>query len=91
MTAPGTARRTPIRILLGTAAEGGAVEVTGWVKTSRFSKNVSFVHLFDGSTPKTVQVVLNADQAEAFKARLGVGAAARITGTWKASPGGRQD
>ncbi|MCB9682835.1 MAG: asparagine--tRNA ligase [Alphaproteobacteria bacterium] len=86
----GTDRRTPIRTLLAGAADGAPVRVTGWVKTSRFSKNVSFVHLFDGSTPQTVQVILDVDQAEAFKTRLGIGAAVAITGTWKASPGGHQ-
>ena len=57
----GTARRQPIRALLAAAALGDPVTATGWVKTSRFSKNVSFVHLFDGSTPQTVQVILKDD------------------------------
>ncbi len=90
MSRHGTARRTPISTLLTTAVEGATVEVTGWVKTSRFGKNVSFVHLFDGSTPSTVQVILNSEQAVEFKTRLGVGTAVRITGAWKTSPGGRQ-
>ena len=66
------------------------VTLTGWVKTSRFSKNVSFVHVFDGSTPKTIQVVLAAELADTYKAELGIGAAVRITGTWVTSPGGKQ-
>ncbi len=84
------ARRTPIRELLSTAVEGASVEVTGWVKTSRFSKNVSFVHLFDGSTPATVQVVLSAELAAEHKAALGVGAAVRARGAWVPSPGSGQ-
>ena len=86
----GVDRRTPIRDLLTNANAGADVTVTGWVKTSRFSKNVSFVHVFDGSTPKTVQIVLNAELAEQFKAELGIGAAVRIHGAWVQSPGGEQ-
>jgi asparaginyl-tRNA synthetase len=61
------------------------------VKTSRFSKNVSFVHFFDGSTTQTVQVVLGPDDAIAFKGALGVGTAVCVSGTWVESPGGKQD
>lgn len=86
----GVDRRTPVRDLLTNANAGADVIVTGWVKTSRFSKNVSFVHIFDGSTPKTVQIVLNAELAEQFKSDLGIGAAVRIRGEWVASPGGEQ-
>jgi asparaginyl-tRNA synthetase len=86
----GVHRRTPIRHLLPSAQDGASVVVTGWVKTSRFSKNVSFVHLFDGSTTKTVQVVLTADQARDLEARLGIGASVRVNGRWVASPAPEQ-
>ncbi len=88
---PGLDRRTPIRRLLAAAVEGNRVELNGWVKTSRFSKNVAFVHLFDGSTPKTVQVVLPPEMAEELQARLGIGAAVHVVGRWAPSPGGEQD
>jgi asparaginyl-tRNA synthetase len=83
-------RRKPIRTLLASPEVGARVEVNGWVKTSRFSKNVSFVHLFDGSTPATLQVVLRPDLDPAVQARLGIGAAVHVTGTWVASPGSEQ-
>ncbi|MEO0599976.1 MAG: OB-fold nucleic acid binding domain-containing protein, partial [Myxococcota bacterium] len=86
----GPDRRTPIRRLLAEAVEGNRVVANGWVKTSRFSKNVSFVHLFDGSTPKTLQVVLDAETDEAITSRLGVGAAVRVEGRWVSSPGAEQ-
>jgi len=86
----GVARRVPIRILLASAEAGRPVTVTGWVKTARFSKNVSFVHLFDGSGTKTVQVVLNADQAVQYEKDLGIGAALQVDGKWVASQGGKQ-
>ncbi len=88
--AAGTARRTPIRSLLAGAAEGADVVATGWIKTSRFSKNVSFLHLFDGSGPASVQVVLTEPPSDALKARLGLHAAVRVRGAWAASPGGEQ-
>jgi asparaginyl-tRNA synthetase len=87
----GVTRRTPIRVLLATAEPGRPVEATGWIKTARFSKNVSFVHLFDGSGARTVQVVLTSEQAEQHRADLGVGASVRVTGSWVPSPGGKQD
>ena len=86
----GLDRRIPIRRLLDSAVEGNPVELTGWVKTSRFSKNVSFVHIFDGSGPDTIQAVLPAELAEEYATRLGVAAAVRIVGVWVASPGKEQ-
>jgi asparaginyl-tRNA synthetase len=86
----GVDRRIAIRHLLAGAVEGARVEVTGWVKTSRFSKNVSFVHVYDGSTTRTIQVVLDAAQAETWGPRLGIGAAVRFAGVWVKSPGGEQ-
>jgi asparaginyl-tRNA synthetase len=86
----GVDRRVPIRRLLAEAREGRAVEVTGWVRTSRFTKNVSFVHLYDGSTPKTVQVVIPAERAEALQSQLGIGTAVRVKGTWVPSPASGQ-
>ena len=86
----GLDRRTPIRRLLASAAEGNPVEITGWIKTSRFGKNVSFLHVFDGSSPRTIQVVLGPHVVETLRGRLGVGAAVRVFGEWKASPGREQ-
>ncbi|MBX2797852.1 MAG: asparagine--tRNA ligase [Myxococcales bacterium] len=83
-------RRVPIRRLLSEAAEGQPVVITGWVKTSRFGKNVSFVHLFDGSTPNTIQAVLPANFDAELQGQLGVGTALRVTGQWVASPGSEQ-
>jgi len=88
--AAGVTRRTPIATLLDAAVPGNEVVLTGWIRTSRFSKNVSFLHLFDGSDARTVQIVLGDDTADALKKRLGVGAAIRVHGTWVQSPGGKQ-
>jgi asparaginyl-tRNA synthetase len=79
-------RRTTVAQILSGGAVGDAVEATGWVKTSRFSKNVSFVHVMDGSTVRTLQVVLSAEHAVTFKSRLVIGAAVKIAGTLVESP-----
>ncbi len=85
----GTSRRTAIRVLNSQAAEGTRVEVTGWVRTSRFSKNVGFVHVGDGSTPATLQLVLKQPD-DHLVSRLGIGAAVRATGSWVRSVGAEQ-
>jgi asparaginyl-tRNA synthetase len=50
-------RRTPIRTLLNQAVEGQSVELTGWVRNKRISKNVGFLELNDGSTLANIQLV----------------------------------
>jgi len=77
--------------LLQNATVGATVTATGWIKTSRFSKNVSFVHLYDGSSTETVQVVFDGEPDPDLKTRLGAGVAVRVEGTWVESPGGKQD
>jgi asparaginyl-tRNA synthetase len=86
----GIHRRRRIVDLLAEAKLDQSIDVTGWVKTSRFSKNISFVHVFDGSTPSTVQVILDPESAEDLKPKLGVGTAIRVRGHWVASPGAGQ-
>ncbi|MCO4744112.1 MAG: asparagine--tRNA ligase [Proteobacteria bacterium] len=86
----GVDRRIPIQTLLATAEPGNPVTVTGWVKTSRFSKNVSFLHLYDGSGPKTVQVVLSKETGLEMQSELGQGTSVKVVGAWVESRGGKQ-
>ena len=86
MSDRGAHRRTPIARLLSEAGEGVSAIVTGWIKTSRFSKNVSFLHLYDGSTPKTLQVILTPEQAELLAGRLNIGASVWVKGHFRRSP-----
>lgn len=84
----GTARRTSIARLLAAAAADQPVTLTGWIKTSRFSKNVVFVEVFDGSSPATIQVVLDADALDPdLRSQLDAGASVRCTGVWVPSLG----
>lgn len=54
-----TIRRTKIVELLQRRDFGAAVNVKGWVRTRRGSKQVSFIALNDGSTINNVQIVVD--------------------------------
>lgn len=81
--------------LLSTPAEAACspvaapVTVQGWIRTSRFAKRVTFLHLSDGS-PETLQIVIAPAVPAALRARLGIGAAVRITGVLVPSRGAEQ-
>jgi asparaginyl-tRNA synthetase len=80
--------RSEIKDVLARGKAGDAATVAGWIKSVRASKSVAFVHLNDGSTFDSLQVVV----PEAFPGRdrvLGqiTGAALRVKGTLVASPG----
>ena len=62
-------------------AHRGAVEVEGWIRTVRESKNAGFIELSDGSSFKTVQVVFDPDGISNELAKsLATGAAIRVAG-----------
>jgi len=77
-----------IREILKTAQDGQSVEVHGWVKSRRGSKNVAFVIVNDGSTQNDLQIVLE-DKLPAFAKleMIQTGASIRAMGTLKASLG----
>ena len=53
-------RRTKIVDVLQSTDYNSTVNVKGWVRTRRGSKNVNFIALNDGSTIKNVQIVADA-------------------------------
>ena len=55
-------KRTRISDLLKNGQAGVEVNVRGWVRTRRSSKQVAFVALNDGSTINNVQVVIDIDK-----------------------------
>jgi asparaginyl-tRNA synthetase len=69
------------------------VEVSGWVRTRRDSKQgFSFIELNDGSCMANLQVVVDADvpgYAETIK-QVTTGASIHVAGTLKESPGAKQ-
>lgn len=60
------------------------VTVCGWVRTARNSKNMAFMELNDGTTFRSIQVVIDKQNFEAdedFAECMKVGAAVKVTGT----------
>ncbi len=80
--------RKQIREILKGAVDGMAVTVHGWVRSKRVSKNFAFVVINDGSQQDDLQLVVDAS-SPAFGAldRVNTGAAIKVDGVMKASPG----
>ena len=84
-------KRTEIKKLLHEAAVGTEVNVKGWVRTKRGSKNVAFIALNDGSTIHNIQIVVGMDLADAVHLpKVTTGASISVTGEVVASQGGNQ-
>ncbi|NLM20667.1 MAG: asparagine--tRNA ligase [Peptococcaceae bacterium] len=70
---------------------GREVELAGWVRTVRVSKDFGFIEFNDGSQFKNLQIVFD-NSLENFPAvaKLGVGSALTVQGTIVPSPGKNQ-
>lgn len=83
-------KRTEIKDLFNdeSAYTGKHITVCGWIRTSRQSKNISFIELNDGSSFKNLQVVYNEEAINNFNeiAALNVGSAICVNGTLAATP-----
>ncbi|MDY3051840.1 MAG: asparagine--tRNA ligase [Ndongobacter sp.] len=67
------------------------VELQGWVRNSRFSKNVGFIELNDGSFGRTVQVVLPAELENFDEAsHWGLSSAVEVRGVVVLTPQAKQ-
>ena len=51
-------KKLDIKALLQSSEIGKEVNVKGWVRTKRGSKNVAFIAMNDGSTIKNIQIVV---------------------------------
>lgn len=73
-------------------SDGTQVEVNGWIRTLRISKNFGFIELNDGSFFKNLQIVIEADSLSNFAevAKLNVGSALRVAGTLVLTPQAKQ-
>ena len=84
-------RRTKIADLLKSKDYGTEVNVRGWVRTRRSSKQVAFVALNDGSTINNVQIVIDADKFdEEYVKQFTTGACLSVNGMLVESIGGGQ-
>jgi len=84
-------KRTEIKYLLELTDFGKDVNVKGWVRTKRASKNVAFIALNDGSTIKNVQIVVEMNEKiEKVLEHIHTGAALSVDGELKESLGSGQ-
>ncbi len=86
-------RRTEILDLFtDTPSDGTVITASGWVKTSRESKNVGFLEINDGSCFGNMQIVIDAGAFENFKelANLPVGSSVTVTGQIILTPEAKQ-
>ena len=84
-------KRTEIKALLQEAEVGKKVNVKGWVRTKRGSKNVAFVALNDGSVIHNIQIVVDLEKFnESDLAQVNTGASISVDGEVVASQGSGQ-
>jgi asparaginyl-tRNA synthetase len=83
--------RTKIKDLLASTAQQEGINIKGWVRTKRGSKNVSFIAMNDGSTLNNIQVVAdNANFDEDIMKNITTGASLSIIGNLIESQGSGQ-
>lgn len=84
-------KRTEIKSLLLSAEVGAKVNVKGWVRTKRGSKNVAFIALNDGSGIHNVQIVVDFEKiSEEILSKVTTGASISVDGEVVASQGSGQ-
>lgn len=84
-------KRTKIKDILQSTDFGKEINVKGWVRTKRASKNVAFIALNDGSVIHNIQVVADLDNIkEEVLQKIHTGASLSITGIIIESPGSGQ-
>ncbi|MBO7399514.1 MAG: asparagine--tRNA ligase [Clostridia bacterium] len=59
---------------------GKTVTVCGWVRTSRDSKNISFLEINDGTTFKHLQIVIEKEKVSDFERAMKLGASVKVNG-----------
>jgi asparaginyl-tRNA synthetase len=85
------ASRIKIKDLLSAPPIGTDINIKGWVRTKRGSKNVSFVAINDGSTIKNLQAVFDSTKfTEDDLKTVTTGACVSVDGTLVESQGGGQ-
>ena len=83
-----TIKRKKIVDVLKSEALGNTVNVKGWVRTRRGSKQVNFIALNDGSTINNVQIVVDVDKlGDEFLKPITTGASISVNGILTQSQG----
>ncbi len=80
------------QLFMTAPTDGAPVEVNGWARTLRISKNFGFIELNDGSYFKNLQIVIEEETLSNFKevAKLNVGSAVRVKGVLVLTPDAKQ-
>src|SRR6201998_1415021 len=79
---------TPIKVALQRSGPIDAIQVQGWVRTRRDSKDFSFIELNDGSSLRNLQIIArNSLPNYADIQKLTTGASVRVSGALVASQG----
>lgn len=79
-----------IKELLENGKVGEKISVSGWIRTRRDSKTVTFLELNDGSCFKNLQVTLDVSEHGNILSSLGTGTSVTIDGTLVQSPAAGQ-
>ncbi|HEY8401019.1 MAG TPA: asparagine--tRNA ligase [Cytophagaceae bacterium] len=88
---PTDLKRTKVKDLLKSEATGNEVVIKGWVRTIRESKNVAFIALNDGSSVKSIQIVVDVDKLGVDSTKnINTGACISVRGNVVASQGSKQ-
>ena len=81
-----------IKQILNSKDYNKTINVNGWARTKRVSKNVGFIALNDGSTINNIQIVVDADNIDfSILDNIHTGAALKITGKLIESQGKNQN
>ncbi|MBE6008136.1 MAG: asparagine--tRNA ligase [Lachnospiraceae bacterium] len=74
------------------AFDNAEVNIGGWIRTMRVSKNFGFIEINDGSFFKNIQIVFENDMIDNFAeiSKQSVGAAIIVNGTLVLTPGAKQ-
>ena len=83
-------KRIEVKKVLQLEASENIVNLKGWVRTIRGSKNVSFIALNDGSTLKNIQIVAENSIPEDLLKSINTGASISVFGKLVASKGSGQ-
>ena len=79
--------RTKIREAVSSVAVGSEITVYGWLRTGRASKKMAFGELNDGSSFKSLQLVIDRNDVEIEKKDMLAGTCVKAVGTVVESPG----
>ena len=65
---------------------GKTVTVCGWVRTSRDSKNISFLEINDGTSFRHLQIVIEKEKLSGYDEAMKLGTSVKVSGTCCESP-----